>query len=44
MGLPENHKLSKAEYNNTQQDLPDQKNKTTHARLFGCWLCFAKSD
>jgi hypothetical protein len=26
MGLPENHKLSKAEYTNTQQDLPD-KNK-----------------
>jgi hypothetical protein len=26
MGLPENNKLSKAEYTNTQQDLPD-KNK-----------------
>ena len=26
MGLPENHKLSKAEYTNTQQDLLD-KNK-----------------
>ena len=26
MGLPENHKLSKAEYANTQQDWPD-KNK-----------------
>jgi hypothetical protein len=25
-GLPENHKLSKAEYTNTQQDLPN-KNK-----------------
>jgi hypothetical protein len=25
MGLPENHKLSKAEYTNTQQDLPDKK-------------------
>jgi hypothetical protein len=27
MGLPENHKLSKAEYTNTQQDLPDKKNE-----------------
>jgi hypothetical protein len=26
MGLPGNHKLSKAEYSNIQQDLPD-KNK-----------------
>jgi hypothetical protein len=26
VGLPENHKLSKTEYTNTQQDLPD-KNK-----------------
>jgi hypothetical protein len=26
MGLPENHKLSKAEYTNTQQDLTE-KNK-----------------
>jgi hypothetical protein len=25
MGLPENHKLSKAEYTNTQQDLPVKK-------------------
>jgi hypothetical protein len=25
MGLPKNHKLSKAEYTNTQQDLPDKK-------------------
>jgi hypothetical protein len=25
MGLPENHKLSKAGYTNTQQDLPDKK-------------------
>jgi hypothetical protein len=25
MGLPENYKLSKAEYTNTQQDLPDKK-------------------
>jgi hypothetical protein len=25
MGLPENNKLSKAEYTNTQQDLPDKK-------------------
>ena len=25
MGLPENHKLSKAEYANTQQDWPDKK-------------------
>jgi hypothetical protein len=25
MGLPENHKLSKVEYNNTQQDWPDKK-------------------
>jgi hypothetical protein len=25
MGLPENHKLSRAEYTNTQQDLPDKK-------------------
>jgi hypothetical protein len=27
MGLPETHKLSKAEYTNTQQDLPDKKKK-----------------
>jgi hypothetical protein len=46
MGLPENHKLSKVEYTDTQQDLPDKKKKNTtrHARLFGCCLCFAKSD
>jgi hypothetical protein len=25
MGLPENNKLSKAEYTNTQQDWPDKK-------------------
>jgi hypothetical protein len=25
MGLPENHKLSKVEYANTQQDWPDKK-------------------
>jgi hypothetical protein len=25
MGLPENHKLSKVEYTNTQLDLPDKK-------------------
>jgi hypothetical protein len=25
VGLPENHKLSKAKYINTQQDLPDKK-------------------
>jgi hypothetical protein len=25
IGLPENNKLSKAEYTNTQQDLPDKK-------------------
>jgi hypothetical protein len=25
MGLPENHKLSKAKYTNTQQDLPNKK-------------------
>jgi hypothetical protein len=25
MGLPENHKLSKTDYTNTQQDLPDKK-------------------
>jgi hypothetical protein len=25
MGLPENHKISKAEYTDTQQDLPDKK-------------------
>jgi hypothetical protein len=25
MGLLENHKLSKSEYTNTQQDLPDKK-------------------
>jgi hypothetical protein len=25
MGLPENHKISKAEYTNTQQDLRDKK-------------------
>jgi hypothetical protein len=25
MGLPENHKLIKAEYTNTQQDLPNKK-------------------
>jgi hypothetical protein len=24
MGLPENHKLIKAEYTNTQQDVPDK--------------------
>jgi hypothetical protein len=45
MGLPESQKLSKAEYTNTQQDLPDKKKNTTrHARIFGCWICFAKSD
>jgi hypothetical protein len=27
MGLPENHKLSKVEYTDTQQDLPDKKKK-----------------
>jgi hypothetical protein len=25
MGLPEKHKISKAEYTNTHQDLPDKK-------------------
>jgi hypothetical protein len=43
MGLSENNNKSNAEYTNTQQDLPDKK-KTRHARLFGCWVCFAKSD
>jgi hypothetical protein len=27
MGLPENHKLSKVEYTDPQQDLPDKKKK-----------------
>jgi hypothetical protein len=27
MGLPENNNKSKAEYTNTQQDLPDKKEK-----------------
>jgi hypothetical protein len=27
MGLPENNNKSKAEYTNTQQDLPDKKKK-----------------
>jgi hypothetical protein len=45
MGLPKNNNKSKAEYTNTQQYLPDKKKNTTrHARLFGCWVCFAKSD
>jgi hypothetical protein len=43
MGLPENNNRSKAEYTNTQQDLTKKENTTTHARLFGWWVCFAKS-
>jgi hypothetical protein len=43
MGFPENNNKSKAEYTNTEQDLLDKK-KTRHARLFGWWVCFAKSD
>jgi hypothetical protein len=36
MGLPENNKLSKTEYNNTQQDLPDKKK--VKLDMFAFWL------
>jgi hypothetical protein len=44
MGLPENNNKSKAEYTNTQQDLPDKKKVQLDMQLFGLWVCFAKSD
>jgi hypothetical protein len=44
MGLPENNDKSKAEYTNTQQDLPDKNNiKLGMQGFFGWWVCFAKS-
>jgi hypothetical protein len=44
MGLPENNNKSKTEYTNTQTELTHQnKDRTRHARLFGWWVCFAKS-
>jgi hypothetical protein len=36
MGLSENYKLSKAEYTNTQQDLPDKKKIQLDCKAF--WL------
>jgi hypothetical protein len=45
MGLPENHKLSKTEYSNTQQDLPNKnKIRLDMQGFFGSWVCFAKSE
>jgi hypothetical protein len=41
--LPGATDYSKAEYTNTQQDLPDGDNYFTnsrHDRLFGHWVCF----
>jgi hypothetical protein len=43
MGLPENNKLSKAEYTNTQQDWPVKKDTTRNARLFGWWVVLPKA-
>jgi hypothetical protein len=43
--LPEATYYSKAEYNNTQQDLPVGGNyftKSRHVRLFGYWVSFAE--
>jgi hypothetical protein len=34
MGLPENHKLSKFEYTNTQQDLLDKKKIQLDMQVF----------
>jgi hypothetical protein len=44
MGLPENHKLSKVEYTNTQQDLPDKKKEQRDMQDFlAGGFFFAKS-
>jgi hypothetical protein len=45
MGLPKNHKLSRGEYTNNQQYLPDKKKEQLDMQgFFGWWVCFAKSD
>jgi hypothetical protein len=43
MGLPENHKLSKAEYTNTQQDLRDKKIQLDMQGFLACGFVLPKA-
>jgi hypothetical protein len=44
MGLPENNKLSKVEYTNTQQDLPDKKKIQLDMQgFFAAWFVLPKA-